>query len=82
MDVICINIVTVLDIFANNTNLQLGCNSVGSDNETMMIYTNEVDHEISLGAFEKAVKIHYMFAGCQHKLVCIICVYEDNDLLS
>ena len=81
MDVICINIVTVLDIFANNTNLQLGCNSVGSDNKTMMIYTNEVDYEISLGAFEKAVKIYYMFAGCQHKLVCIIRAYEDNDLL-
>ena len=78
MDVICINIVT---IFANNTNFQLGCNSVGSDNKTMMIYTNEVDYEISLGAFEKAVKIHYMFAGCQHKLVCIIRAYEDNDLL-
>jgi len=50
LDDICIDIVVVLDIFANNTDLQLGCNSVESDNETLMIYMNEVNHEISLGA--------------------------------
>jgi len=51
LNVICINIVAVLDVFANDTDFWLGCNSVRSDNEISMIYTNEVDHKISLGTF-------------------------------
>ena len=82
LDVICINIVAVLDIFANNTDLQLECNSVGSDDEITMIYANEVNCEVSLGVFQKAVKIHYMFAGYWHELVCIVCAHGNDNLLS
>ena len=49
LDVICVDIIAVLDIFANNTDLWLGCNSVRSNDETLIIYMNEVGYKISLG---------------------------------
>jgi len=49
LDVTCIDIIVVFDIFANNIDLQLECNSIRSNNETSIIYMNEVNHEISLG---------------------------------
>jgi len=50
LDIIHIDIIAVLDVFDNDTDFQLGCNSVRSDDEILMIYMNEVDCEISLSA--------------------------------
>jgi len=49
LDVICVNVVAVLDVCADNVYFQLGYNSIKYDNKALMISANKINHEINLG---------------------------------
>ena len=61
LNIIGINIVTIFDIFANNTDVQWECNSVGSNDKTLIIYINEVNSEVRFSTSKSSVEISDMF---------------------
>ena len=61
MNIICINVITTLDIFANNTNIQQEHDSIGSNDKTSMINLNKVNREAQFSVLKKAVEVGDVF---------------------
>ena len=45
-----------------------------------MIYTDKVNGEIGFSTSQSTVEVCYMFARVYHKLVGVICAYENDNL--
>jgi len=61
LDVFRVDIIAVPDIIVNNSDFQWESDSVGSDNESLVVNTNEVNNKIRFGIFERLVEIYGMF---------------------
>jgi len=82
LDVAGANIVAIFYIFSDNIDVQLGCNFVGSNNETPMIYMNKINSKIKFNAFESLVEISNMFTQRNHELISVTVIHGYNDLFS
>ena len=82
LNIIGINIVTIFDIFANNTDVQRKCNSVGSNDKTLIIYINEVNSEVRFSTSKSSVEISDMFTWSNHELISIAITHGHNNLLA
>ena len=80
LNVIYINIITTLDIFANNTNVWQRYDSVRSNNKTSMINSNEVNREAQFSVLKRAVEVDNMFTWIYHDLVGITATHWYNNL--
>jgi len=61
LDVFRVDIIAVPDIIVNNSDFQWESDSVGSDNKSLVVNTNEVNNKIRFGIFERLVEIYGMF---------------------
>ena len=82
LNIICVNVVTILDIFADNTDVWQGCDSVESNNKTLMINSNEVNRETRFSVLKGAVEVSNMFTWIHHDLVGITATHWYNNLFS
>ena len=80
MNIVRVNVVAILDIVVDNANFQGGCDSVRSNNETLMIHMDKVNGEVGFSVSQSMVKVHYIFARVCHELVGIVHAHRNDNL--